>query len=418
MRILWFTNTSSLYDQGTHRYFGGGWIESLEKLIQQESDIDLAVSFFHNSDGQKVRKNKTTYYPIKRKVRNSLKKLINNWSAERISVKNYEQSILKVINDFKPDVIQVFGSEGIFGIVQDLTEIPVVVHIQGLINPCLNTYYPINHSEIDFILDKSFLLNNIMGNSPAFGRKEFKVRAEREKELLSKVRYVMGRTHWDKKITSIYNPDIEYFHLDEVLRPEFYEVKINKEKNNELLKITSVLSPTVYKGIDVLLKTADKLKELTDLKFRWNVIGISENDIFLKHFEKKLKTNHRKLNVTCYGRNKPNDMIDILLDTDLFIHPTYIDNSPNSICEAQMLGLPVIACDVGGISTLVKHNENGFLVPSNGVFEFVYYINKISNNVEMSTTLGSNARKHALKRHDRERIKKELIEIYKSICRS
>jgi len=53
MRVLWFTNTPSLYDQGKHHYNGGGWIESLEQLIKEQEGIELAVSFFHSTDYEK-----------------------------------------------------------------------------------------------------------------------------------------------------------------------------------------------------------------------------------------------------------------------------------------------------------------------------------------------------------------------------
>ena len=50
MKVLWFTNTPSLYDQGKHHYYGCGWIESLEKLLENENNIDLGICFFHKTD--------------------------------------------------------------------------------------------------------------------------------------------------------------------------------------------------------------------------------------------------------------------------------------------------------------------------------------------------------------------------------
>ena len=68
MKILWFTNTPSLYEQGKHYYHGGGWIESLKKLIRKRPGIELAVAFFHPTDNKKIFKNRVTYYPILRKL--------------------------------------------------------------------------------------------------------------------------------------------------------------------------------------------------------------------------------------------------------------------------------------------------------------------------------------------------------------
>lgn len=47
-----------------------------------------------------------------------------------------------VIDDFKPDVIEVFGSESFMGLVAKKTKIPVVLHIQGVLTPYFNAYFP------------------------------------------------------------------------------------------------------------------------------------------------------------------------------------------------------------------------------------------------------------------------------------
>ena len=75
-----------------------------------------------------------------------------------MTIDNYNVKYLSIIEDFKPDVIQVFGSEGSFALIQEYTITSVVIHLQGLINPYLNTYFPIAYSKIDFIfaLGKSF----------------------------------------------------------------------------------------------------------------------------------------------------------------------------------------------------------------------------------------------------------------------
>ena len=416
MKILWFTNTPSLYDQGKHHYHGCGWIESLEQLIKKQESIELAVSFFHKTDTEKVIKNNTTYYPIFQiaDTRNPLKKLIDNWKG-KIEVSDLQSDVEKIIRDYQPDVIQVFGTEGAFSQVQNYTQIPVIYHIQGLINPYLNTYLPINQSKFSFHFNIDYLANTIKGNNPAFDHKRFRNQAVRESEVLQSAKYVMGRTHWDKMLAELYNPNIQYFHVDEVLRPVFYRVDAIFERSNKKFKIISTLSPTVYKGIDVVLKTAKQLKELTNFDFQWEIIGLDENATLLKHFEKAEKINHQEVNIICKGRKSPEEMIGLIQTANVFVHPSYIDNSPNSVCEAQMLGLPVIACNVGGVATLVQHKKTGFLVPSNGVFELVHYLCELKDNKNLRNKVGQEARQIASERHDREKIVTDLLKVYSKL---
>ncbi|MFW8602417.1 glycosyltransferase family 4 protein [Desulfobacterota bacterium M19] len=417
MKILWFTSTPSLYDQGKHSYHGGGWIESLEQLVSNDDDIELGVSFFHATDSQKVKQGKTTYYPIIRPSprKNPIRSIINNWSG-CLPDSNFDSALQAIVKDFKPDVIHVFGTEGPFATVQDFTNIPVVIHLQGLINPYLNTYLPVNQSILNFILSPRFFKNNIIGNSPVFALKRFRSQAQREADILQKARYVMGRTDWDKMVSALYNPDVSYFHVDEVLRPSFYAAsQDDTATRHKSLTIVSTLSPTVYKGIDVLLRAAKKITELGGAEFRWQVIGLDKNDQLFRHFEATEKIYHADVSIQCLGRKNPEELIDILNAADVFVHPSYIDNSPNSVCEAQMLGLPVIACDVGGVSSLIQHGESGFLVPSNGVFELVHYIKLLAQDQELVENIGERAIKVAKKRHDRIRIMHDLKEMYTRI---
>lgn len=51
MRVLWFTNTPSLYTEKTG-YNGGGWISSLQRELGARSDVKLGVCFFMNGGGE------------------------------------------------------------------------------------------------------------------------------------------------------------------------------------------------------------------------------------------------------------------------------------------------------------------------------------------------------------------------------
>lgn len=416
MKILWFTNTPSLYDQGKHQYYGGGWIDSLEEILSSEQSIQLGVSFFHSTDSEKIIKNKTTYYPIFRKSgkKNPLKSLYNNWIVKSDD-QNQLTQLLKIIVDYKPDVIHVFGTEGVFGIIQKHTSIPVVIHLQGLINPILNSYFPIGFSKTDFIQNSKYFVDHILGKSILFGIKRFKKQANREVIILRNAKHVMGRTDWDKSIAQFFNSQVNYYHVDEVLRPIFYD-SIFRTKNIEgKLIILSTLSPTIYKGIDVVLKTAELLVKESFTNFEWNIIGLDENDKLLNHFEKKLNTCHNSININCLGRKNPEEIKSLMTSSDVFVHPSYIDNSPNSVCEAQVLGLPVIACNVGGVSTIIKDNETGKLIPSNGVFELASLLKNFSLNQIEFNLLGENGQKTAIQRHNRQRIKTDLLKFYKII---
>jgi glycosyltransferase involved in cell wall biosynthesis len=417
IKVLWFTNTPSLYDHGKHQYNGGGWIESLEEILREQSKIELAIAFFHPNDNKKVTRDKVVYYPIKRENgrKNPIRSILNNWRGTIEEPEHYK-AFLKIIDDFKPDVIHVFGTEGPFAYIQNFTNIPVVVHLQGLINPYLNTYFPVGYSKLDFVLSRYYFLKNLIGTSPVFNEKRFKAQAKRERKIFEKLKYVFGRTEWDHQIAKLFNPNIKYFHIDEVLRPVFYKrsSEVRKNDSNKFI-ILSTLSPTIYKGIDVVLRTAYQLSTLSNIEFEWRIIGLDESSYLLKFFERKEILQHRIVNIKLMGKMDPNQIVDEMLKADVFVHPSYIDNSPNSICEAQILGLPVIACNVGGISSLIKNDETGKLIPSNGIFELVSLLKNFTTNQTEFDRLGENGKNNAIYRHDKQKIKTQLLQFYSII---
>lgn len=77
---------------------------------------------------------------------------------------------------------------------------------------------------------------------------------------------------------------------------------------------------------------------------------------------------------------------------DLFILPTNYEGLPISIIEALSFSLPVVASNVGGISELIKNDENGLLV-KNTLKEFTDAINHILSNEDKYKCMRKAARK-------------------------
>lgn len=414
MKILWFSPTSSQYDKGSHRYYGGGWVEALEQVIAESPGIELGISFFHSTDQKKKQVKNVTYYPIQVNQKGNLNKLITNWSC-KLGSKEYVKIFLDVITDFKPDIIQVFGTENAFAEIQHFTEIPVVLYLQGLINPYANAFYPPGINGYNVLTHLPFLKNHIFGNSLLFDKKKFENQAKRELTYFKTSKYLVGRTCWDKKIANLLAPQAKYFHIDEILRPSFYEAKSWTLGKHTRLRIISTISSTIYKGLDLILKTALLLKKNFGNDFDWHVIGLDEQNKLVRFFEYSLKKRFKDSNVSFLGVFPEAELIVSLQAADMFIHPSYIDNSPNSLCEAQLLGMPVISCNVGGTSTLIEDDKNGILVPANAPYELAYSIISLAKDKNRSARLGMQARNIAMERHDRNKIFNAVMDVYQTI---
>lgn len=91
-----------------------------------------------------------------------------------------------------------------------------------------------------------------------------------------------------------------------------------------------------------------------------------------------------------WGRRK--DIADIYNKSALALLPSWREGLPKSLLEAAACGLPMIATDVPGCREIVRHGENGLLVPLNSPLALADAIECLMENEEMRKQYGSNAR--------------------------
>jgi glycosyltransferase involved in cell wall biosynthesis len=413
MRVLWFTNTPSLAAAHFNLpSIGGGWIESLEEKIKAVQNIELGIAFSHGKANlEKFSKDKTTYYAIPDK-RSKVKKFTYR-HLNLISNEELLEYCVEIINDFKPDIINVFGTEGAFGLISDRTKIPVVIHLQGIMtiyekkwfSSGINKWNLLYHSSIKGILKGYSLIHHYYSFSKA---------AEREREIFKKCKYFMGRTDWDRRITAVLAPGSRYYCCDEILKKGFYRnVWDKKPQENKIF--LSTIQPNIYKGLETVLETAILLKELDLFKFTWFVIGISNADSMVKVFEQKVGRKFKDFNIVFSGSRQSGDLINAELNADIFIHPSHIDNSPNSVCEAMLLGMPVLATHTGGTGSLLTDKKEGILIQDGDPYAMAGAVLDLIRDPLYAAELGRNARVRAIKRHDADQILNSLIDIYSGI---
>jgi glycosyltransferase involved in cell wall biosynthesis len=392
----------------------GGWIQSSIFLLQNSPMIELAVVGLVHEKSCIEEDNNTRYYKINyRKSPNRLKRIYQRFRC-KIQDDMVMKDYLGAIRDFNPDIVHIFGLESFLCNLIPALECRCIVHLQGLINPILNAWFPPGVSKNLFYFHSFNLFYFLKGIGQRQGYKTFQAKAKRELEYFRFIRLFMGRTDWDRMITRSLAKEFKYFHLEEVLRSDFYTDLQWNIKNREEVHFISVMSASIYKGLDVILRTAYLLK-LRNVRFQWIICGASKNDTVVKTMEKIVKKKYDQQNISFLGKKTPQELIPLLLDADIFIHPSYIENSPNSVCEAQMLGLPVVATNVGGIPSLITDNETGILFPTNDIYLLAEIIVSLLSDPQKMQYLGKNARIAARKRHDREAILENMENIYQEI---
>lgn len=415
MRILWITATAGNY-QSPHScgggYNGGGWISSMQNELAKRDDIKLGIAFCRNGEPAKVEQDGVVYYPIPHHTKSKKDKILdlfklNDATRDEVLWPYYEYKFKEVIEDFKPDVIHIFGSELYHGLAARVAgNIPMVLHIQGLLSLSIYILLPPGFSRREYIMSGK-------GLKGKFHHLQYlaywKRSAYREKAILNAVFNVIGRTDWDRQAMAVLNPKAKYYYGGEILRDVFYEAR--KRQIPNVPTITTTISFPTYKGYDVILKVAYILKNELHLNFQWNVYGNIDPEFIEKH----IGLSHQDLNVNLCGVASAETLCDALLSSTMYFHSSYIENSPNSVGEAQMVGVPVVASRVGGTDSMVEHGKTGFLYPVTDPYIAAYYIKRLIDNKEENMAIGIKAREIALVRHDKRQIVKELLDVYEQI---
>lgn len=410
MRVLWFTNSPCNYLSKRGGYNGGGWMTALQNEITKQENIQLGICFVKNGEPTKADKDGVVYYPIpsaQKSKKDKLRDIIypNDLTRDEVLWEHYKSRFKAAIDDFNPDIIHIFGSELYMGLAVMVTDKPCVLHIQGLLSLYIYTYLPTGVSKWSYIMKD--------GVRGAYGNWQYlnywKRSAYREKQIFKHLKYIIGRTHWDKSAASILNPKAQYHYGGEILRACFYEP--SERVIPKKLTITTTSSGATYKGFDLVLKIANILKNECGLDIEWNVFG----NVNPKFFEKLTGIKHKDVNVNLCGVASAEELKEAMQNSTLYVQPSYTENSPNSVCEAQMLGLPIVATNVGGTSSLVQHGETGLLFPATDPYMGAYFVKYLYEELSLNRQMGGKGKEIAFVRHNIQTIINELIKTYRSV---
>lgn len=408
MKILWFEVTEpSAYISGGNPI--GGWQDSLERIVRTIPNIELYIAFVSGKHSEEKKVNGVTYVPIFTRWSFWERRFRKYWD---VYVEKMLPEAKNIVKKYEPDVIHVFGTEWPFGQIAAHTDIPVIIHIMGAIVPYNNANYPPGYSYRDILYSNWWNPRKLLGQYLAERNKRNWEQWERKTWNL--VCNYMGRTHWDESLSRLMHPGRRYFHVEEALRINFLSGKHRWQLPlNDKLRLISTGCGSYWKGPDMMLKVA-KILTNHGVDFEWRVVGNMPVDI-IKTVEQHEGVHFNDCHVQILGFKKPEELIQILCTSTMYVHTAYVENSPNSICEAQCLGVPVISTNVGGIPSLVRQYVDGILVAANDPWQMADAILELYKDKERMLRYSENSIAFALVRHNDEHIKKQLLDCYSKL---
>ena len=412
MKLLWLCNMAPGVAREKEGK-GGLWMDHLLADLRQREDITIRILFPGKPEQQGVLDDRCSYASFQ-----------NGLPYEYLP--QLEARFRKELAEYAPDVIHIWGTEyahtlAMVNAAEGAGKLDhLAVSIQGLCSEIAGQYA---NGIPETIRKRSTFRDLVRKDNILQQQEKFALRGELELQALRRVRHVIGRTHWDLDCTRKINPQAVYHFCNETLREPFYQGAW-EYRSCQKHRIFASSCEYPVKGFHYLLEAlAEVVKAYPD-----TTVAVTGRSFFAPGFKAKLRrSGYQKYLASLAKKYALEDRIEFLgslnaaqmkqqyLQANVFVLPSTIENSPNSMGEAMLLGTPCVAADVGGVTTMMVKDTQGFIYPSSDTAALASHICHVFALEDKAEAIGAEARDHAVITHDPENNLKTLLSIYESL---
>jgi glycosyltransferase involved in cell wall biosynthesis len=409
-RVLWFVNKVPAEVARGAGMSGvrGGWLDSYIEIVGDVPSIDLTVAFpdwtWHTP---RTRIGRVTFVGLPPGEPESRPgRVIRRWRHDA-APRDVCAAAARLAQEVDPDLVHIHGADNCYGSALSGCGMPTVLSIQGSPTAILGLYlrgvdrYLLRSlSPVDFLMGRGGIHQHFM----------LKSRAESESRAMVNVGHVAGRTEWDERLAAVMAPQAEYHRFDEPMRLDFYRASWSAETARPA-SILSITGQYALKGVGTLLRATAVLRRVrpdTTLVLAGIQPGTEHERAATRHM--------RALGIedcaTIVGELDAPALIREMTRASVYVSPSHMENSSNALCEAQLVGMPCVASCAGGSPTIADHGSAALLVQDGDPEALAGAVLSLLDDPEEAARLGQRGRVLATARHDRERIRGQILSIY------
>jgi len=431
MKVLWLCNmmlpqfSAQLHREASNKE---GWLSGLcDALVARDSmDLQLAVAFPVEQELAGCRgqlENGISYYGF-----------FEDTTHPELYGEELESQLRAIVDAYQPDVIHCFGAE--FPHTLAMCKIApvkerVLIGIQGICFALAQAYFA---ALPDKVIRRRTFRDRVKKDSLLQQQAKFAQRGLYEKEAIRLCPNIAGRTKWDRETTESIRRNRAYYVLNETLRAPFYEEAWDA-KACKKHRIFFSQGDYPLKGLHFAILALARLQKIyPDLELvvagnpiiRPNTLqGNLKISSYGKYIRDLIKDNHLEQKVTFLGSLSCLEMRNQMLQSQLFLCASALENSSNSLGEAMLLGMPCVAANVGGIPSIFEGGVDGIAYQGytskssleDQVDALVMALKQILEDETMAVKYGENARAHAKKTHDGQANVEALLQVYTELSK-
>lgn len=310
----------------------------------------------------------------------------------------------QIIEDFKPDLIQVWGSENPLKLLPFVSQsqIPVLLTVQGVLGTIGATILRgLSLRDIVYTIG----LREILFNSSLLAvKRSFEKEAVIESQVIKRARFIETQSEWTEAQIISVNPGAKYLRTKRVLRPAF----VTAEKWTNFDHINPIIYTASWgyslKGLHVLIRALAIVKRYySNVQLRIaGAVGRNDwlGDGYLRLIIKMIRVNNLENNVFWLGSIDASEIIHELQQACVFVNASFVESYSVALAEAMCVGTPSVVSYAGAMPELAEPGIEALYFTPGDHNQCAFQILKLFNNRNLAHSL-------SLKALDRN-VKKEL----------
>jgi glycosyltransferase involved in cell wall biosynthesis len=411
MRIFWFSNK---VQSGQDRGSTGTWLDAMAQALVASEQVQLA---------------NVAMGPVRQITRQDVG-AITQWIIPASAQSHLHdglppaaivQDICQVIEEFAPDIVQIWGTETFWGLLaaRGLIQCPTILDMQGVKSAIARVY----HGNLTWREQMACIgaKEIVRGNTIPQMRRRFKSWARYEAEIVSGQHFITVQSPWLEAQVRVINDRCRIFYNDFALRPPFYTAAPWRPDAQTSL-FCSASYPSPFKGIHTAVRALAYLKRrFPALELRMAGAlqrpGLRQGG-YMAWINREARRLGVESSIQWLGALSAEQIVTEMQEAAVIFLPTFIEGYCLALAEAMAMGAPVAVAYVGGAAHLARDEESALYFSPGDVEMAAFQVGRLLDDQMLAVRLGTQARTVALKRNDPGRIIQRQLAIYQSVLQA
>jgi glycosyltransferase involved in cell wall biosynthesis len=409
IKVLWFCNVGFSEERSATT---GSWLYSMSDSLINTGEVEL----FNITQGNVKEVTRQNYKSINQWYVPDSKLGRNGLPNSKIIVE-----IQKLVNDVKPDIIHIWGTENYWGLLyaRGFIKGDVILEIQGLKYAYAKYFYS-GLSLVDLV--KCFRLKEFLRPSGSlFGLKlGFERWGRFEKEMLLSCEYISTQSEWVRTYVRNINSNAKLINTQLALRNEFIDAyKWDIDSCTAFQVFTSSSSSSIsYKGLHILLDAIAILSgRFPEIKLciAGNISNGIRRDGYSKWLQEKINKKGIINNVTWLGSLDAEAIVAQMKKANVVVVPSFIETYCLALDEALTVGVPTVVSFSGAMPELAQHEKTALFYSPGDVEMCANAIERFFIDRSLALKISENAYNDKCNK-DNENIALFQLKVYKEIA--